>query len=256
MRAFQSRLLPRILTPGQLIVPVFPNSKTTKFTNHPLTAAEGLALLLPCSAPPPSHSCIFRRFHSIMAATSSLSAELQMAEDFWQRYNGPPREFKLWSPPEDPDEPRLPYIPSFTVQIRRHVPPLPFGGPQYGSGTREWLSQDYLRGVTQSELVIDHPSLETPLPARPEAAQLTITMPIAIGSIRGAQVVACTIVPQTEGGKPFQAVAKIYDPLYYSFDWSSNHQPRDTVRQAESDYSREAAAYEHLQNTEPSFAPA
>lgn len=58
--------------------------------------------------------------------------------------------------------------------------------------------------------------------------------------------------------KAFQAVAKIYDPLYYNFEWDFSHQPQDTVWRADSDYSREAAAYEHLQETETlsSFAPA
>lgn len=114
---------------------------------------------------------------------------------------------------------------------------------------------EYLRSIKQSELVIDHPGLETTLPARPEAAQLAITTPIAIGSVRGAQVVACTITPE-EGGALFQAVAKIYDPLYYSFEFDFSHQPQDTVWQAESEHSREAAAYEHLQNNECSQASA
>jgi hypothetical protein len=121
-------------------------------------------------------------------------------------------------------------------------------------GTREELSESYLRGITQSELVIDHPSLDTPLPARSETAQLTVMTPITIGSVRGAQVVACEIAPRTEGGKPLQAVAKIYDPMYYSFEWKFSHQPGDTVWQADSDYSREAAAYEHLQKNATSLA--
>lgn len=190
-----------------------------------------------------------------MDATTPSSIELQGAEDFLRRLTGPPPIFKFWSPPEDPDKPRLPYIPGFTVQIRRHVPPPPFGGPDYGMGTREELSESYLRGITQSELVIDHPSLDTPLPALSETAQLTVMIPITIGEVRGAQVFACEISPRNEGDQPFQAVAKIYDPMYYSFEWNFSHQPRDTVCQADSDYSREAAAYEHLQKNVTPFAP-
>lgn len=190
-----------------------------------------------------------------MAATTPSSIELQEAENYLRRLTGPPPIFKFWSPPEDPDKPRLPYVPGFTVQIRRHVPPPPFGGPDYGMGTREELSESYLREITQSELVIDHPGLDTPLPALSETAQLTVMTPLTIGEVRGAQVVACEISPQNEGDQPFQAVAKIYDPMYYSFEWNFSHQPRDTVWQADSDYSREAAAYEHLQKNVTSFAP-
>lgn len=189
-----------------------------------------------------------------MAETTSSSMNLQEAEELWRRLNGPPPVFKFWSPPEDPDRPILPYIPGFAIQIRRHVPPSPFGGREYGMGSREELSESYLRGITQSELVIDRPSLDTPPPARSETAQLTVVSPIAIGGVRGAQVVACEITPQMEGHKPFQAVAKIYDPMYYNFEFYLNHQPWDTVWQADSDYSREAAAYEHLQKNPTSFA--
>lgn len=191
-----------------------------------------------------------------MVTSIPSSTEFREVENYLRRLDGPPYFPKFWSPPEDPDKPRLPYIPGFTVQIRRHVPPSPFVGPDYGMGTRESLSDGYLRKITQSELAIDHPGFDTPLPAQPETAQLTITSPITIGGARGAQVIACVITPQTEGAKPFQAVAKIYNPLYYSFEWG--HQPQDTVWQADSHYSREAAAYEHLQKTEnlSSFAPA
>ncbi|KAI7779156.1 hypothetical protein LA080_001318 [Diaporthe eres] len=155
-----------------------------------------------------------------MAATTPSSIELQEAENYLRRLTGPPPIFKFWSPPEDPEKPRLPYVPGFTVQIRRHVPPPPFGGPGYGMGTREELSESYLREITQSELVIDHRGLDTPLPALSETAQLTVMTPITIGEVRGAQVVACEISPQNEGDQP-----------------------------------REAAAYEHLQKNVTSFAP-
>lgn len=190
-----------------------------------------------------------------MAETTSSSIYLQEAEDLWRRLNGPPPVFKFWSPPQDPDKPRLPYIPGFTVQIHRHVPPSPFGGRAYGMGPREELSESCLHGITQSELVIDHPSLDTPPPARSETAQLTVVTPVAIGGVRGAQVVACEFAPQNKSDKPFQAVAKIYDPMYYNFEFDFSHQPGDTVWQADSDYSREAAAYEHLQKNLTSFAP-
>lgn len=194
-----------------------------------------------------------------MAATTPSSVDLQEAEEFLRRLTAPPHVFKFWSPPEDPNKPRLPYIPGFTVEIRPHVPPPPFGGPHYGKGTRQALSESYLREATQSELVIEHSGLDTPLPALSEIApaQLTVMAPIAIGEARGAQVVACELSPRKEGDHPIQAVAKIYDPMYYSFEWNYSHQPHDTVWQADSDYSREAAAYQHLQTnmSSSSFAP-
>lgn len=192
-----------------------------------------------------------------MAATPPSPIDLQEAEDYLRRLNASPPVFKFWSPPEDPGKPRLPYIPGFTVEIRRHVPPPPFGGPHYGKGTRQGLSGNYLRGATHSELVIDHPGLGTPLPASSETAQLTVMTLISVGEVRGAQIVACEISSQDEGNETYRAVAKIYDPMYYSFECNSSHQPHDTVCQADSDYSREAAAYEHLQKnvSSSSFAP-
>lgn len=191
-----------------------------------------------------------------MAAATSFSMDLQEAKELLHRLTAPPAIFTFWSPPEDPDKHRLPYIPGFTVQIRRHVPPPPFGGRDYGSESREKLSQSYLREIAQSELVINHPGIETPLPVLSEKAQLTVKTPIFIGEVRGAPVVACEISPQNEGDQPYQALAKIYDPMYYHVEFDHNHQPRDTVWQADSDYSREAAAYEHLQEKNmTSFAP-
>lgn len=163
-----------------------------------------------------------------------------------------------WGPPEDPDRPPNPYIAGFTVAIQCHAPPPPFGA-LYGLGPRPLLEGHYLYNLTQSKLVVAHPALETAPPVQPEIAELTITAPIAIGCDHGAQIVACTVVPQGEGEsrKPFQAAAKIYDPLYYRFFLSLASGPRDTTWEADQDYSREAAAYEHLQKggQTGSFAP-
>lgn len=81
------------------------------------------------------------------------------------------------------------------------------------------------------------------LPA--ETAQLVITAPIAIGAARGAQLVACTVTlchvhgsPETP--KPFQAVAKIFDPLYCKSIMGLAACPRDCVFEADQDYKTEA----------------
>ncbi|KAG8157927.1 hypothetical protein KVR01_012199 [Diaporthe batatas] len=193
---------------------------------------------------------------STEADIAAYVAELNASAAYTRsRWNEGESRFWFWSPPKDLDKPRLPYIPGFAVQIRRHLPPPPFGGRDYGMGTREVLSQSYLLGATQSEMVIDHPSADTPPPAQSETAHLTVVAPIAIGGVRGAQLVACEISPWSHGDKPLYAVAKIFDPMYYNCDYYNSREPHDTVWQADSDYSREAAAYEHLQKNLTDSAP-
>lgn len=167
---------------------------------------------------------------------------------------------QLWSPPEDPDKPRLPYLPGLALQIGRHVPPG--SSKDKGPAPKPHFSDEYLESLPQSELVIHHPPMETAPPANPERAQLVVTTPIAIGASRGAQVVGCTIYPQSNNNgkvsQPFQATAKIYDPLYYNFKLELAHHARDVIFDAENDYSTEARAYEHLESAKEtgSFAPA
>lgn len=135
---------------------------------------------------------------------------------------------QLWSPPHDPDKPRLPYFPGLALQIDRHVPP---GSSENGGlGLAPQLSSEYLESLPQSEIVMANPPIETAPPANPERAQLVVTTPIAIGASRGAQVVECTIFPRSDPGndkkelEPFRATAKIYDPLYYPFMTEMAHQ--------------------------------
>lgn len=56
----------------------------------------------------------------------------------------------------------------------------------------------------------------------------------------------------------FEAVAKIYDPLYYSFSSDIGNYPCDVVLRADEDYAQEVAAYECLMRAGQtgSFAPA
>lgn len=76
-----------------------------------------------------------------------------------------------------------------------------------------------------------------------------VTTPVAIGAPLGAQFVGCTIYPQSDkngnGSQPFQAAAKIYDPLYYNLRLSLARRPRDVIFEAVNDYSTEARADEH-----------
>ncbi|KAH6855529.1 hypothetical protein B0I37DRAFT_365100 [Chaetomium sp. MPI-CAGE-AT-0009] len=166
-----------------------------------------------------------------------------------------------WNPPLDSEKPHCPYTAHFSVDITRHLPPPPFGN-EYGSG--DWPTDatwEWLRSVTPTKHVLRYPPLEsrTPLPG-PQRARLTITKPIAVEDGRGPQLVLCSIAPNGAGpnNKSFTAVAKIFDPLYYSFrNKLASHEPVDVAFEADGDYSREAAAYEHLQKMRQtgSFAP-
>lgn len=83
---------------------------------------------------------------------------------------------------------------------------------------------------------------------------MTVTSPIAIGAVRGAQIVACAIT--LEDRHRFKACAKIYDPLYYNFQ--DGRCPVDCVREADDDYIGETWAYNFLEqktNQAGSFCP-
>ncbi|KAH8778472.1 hypothetical protein F5883DRAFT_638973 [Diaporthe sp. PMI_573] len=162
-----------------------------------------------------------------------------------------PPPFKFWwYPPEDPDEPSFPYIPGLILNIDRHVPP----SPHFAQNLREqeqrepFLPTDYLRSVPRSKVVVDKSPLETEPPVSPETAHLVVTAPIAVGAARGSQIISCIIhsLVDNGGARPFEAVAKIYDPLYYGFQSELGGGPRDIVHWADQDYSKEAAAYEQL----------
>lgn len=114
--------------------------------------------------------------------------------------------------------------------------------------------------MSQTKHVVTHPSLETPPPTKLRTARLIVTRSLAIGNARGAQILLCSITPcgEDENAAPFEAVAKIYDPLYYSFSWDIGNYPCDVVCKADEDYAQEVAAYECLTRAGQtgSFAPA
>ncbi|KAK4203406.1 hypothetical protein QBC40DRAFT_293803 [Triangularia verruculosa] len=174
------------------------------------------------------------------------------------RHNNNPFIFLPWEPPADPDKPACPYRRSFTVDIENHTPPAPFGGRDYGRGERTGVDDQTLRTITQTDLVMGNPPPETPTPATQRIATLSITGELAVTDGRGAQLTICIIRPKVAGQCAFTAVAKIYDPLYYSFpNKDVPSVPSDVTRDADLDYSREAAAYEHLERIGEagSFAP-
>lgn len=100
-----------------------------------------------------------------------------------------------------------------------------------------------------------NPPLKTAEAPAPRTHTLSVTHELAVADGRGAQLVRCTITPKAPAGQAptnrdvFQVVAKVYDPLYYSFPHTDLPSvPCDVTWLADEDYSREAAAYEHLQN--------
>lgn len=167
-----------------------------------------------------------------------------------------------WAPPSDPEKPLCPYQQGFEVEIRTHTAPEPFGHRLYAPGLRQRVADDVLRKTTQTALVVGNPPIEpatAPAPASTLAVQrarLTITDSLAIGNARGAQVVICSIerAPATDDlATPpvtFTAVAKIFDALCYPF---ANREfptiPVDPTYDADVDYSREVAAFEHMRKT-------
>ncbi|AEO68851.1 uncharacterized protein THITE_14952, partial [Thermothielavioides terrestris NRRL 8126] len=156
---------------------------------------------------------------------------------------------ELWTPPPDPEKPACPYRIGFQVEIKPHAPPPPFGDPQHGLGAWRPRSDVDLYSATQTELVMAYPPLEreNALPSSSgPSATLAITGTLAVGDERGAQLVVCSVAPETSE-PPFEAVAKIFDGLYYPFECRhAAHVPTNTAKEADVDYTHEAAALGHL----------
>lgn len=143
------------------------------------------------------------------------------------------------------------------------LPLYPLAATIYLRPIRFALPSEWLHSVSQTKHVVTHPPLATPPPTRPRTARLLVTKSIAIGNARGAQIVVCSITPsscgQDEGNMAtFEAVATIYDPLYYSLSSDNGHYLCDVVLRADGDDAQEAAAYECLARAGQtgSFAPA
>ncbi|KAK3368738.1 hypothetical protein B0H63DRAFT_489118 [Podospora didyma] len=157
-----------------------------------------------------------------------------------------------WSEPPDPERPKSPYQRDFTVVIKKHNPPPPFGNNFYPAtnDTRKQPDDAFLYTATQTELVLAHPPQPRPSPPVPATATLkVIEMFKSPSDGRNAQVLICNItLDPVPGGKPYTAVAKIFDPLYYQFRHDLAPKPVDVTRAAEIDYAREAAAYQSLKS--------
>lgn len=76
----------------------------------------------------------------------------QWVKDLFARAKSRP-QWKLWSPPEDPDKLYLPYLLGFTAQIYRHN--------IAGTEPRPRLPVEYLKTVTHTESIVANPPVET-----------------------------------------------------------------------------------------------
>ncbi|KAI0517548.1 hypothetical protein F5B22DRAFT_603349 [Xylaria bambusicola] len=164
-----------------------------------------------------------------------------------------------WTPPPDPDCPQCPYLPGLVIHATEHEPPAAFGlSKGYPRKTRRDPSRDLVQVIPKTAHVLEYPPEETqwsPDKAPPRTATLTITERLANGSDRRAKLVVCRVLVKGHS-RAYTAVAKIYDPLYYSPEGLGEAW---VVKDADSDYSCEALAYRSLQEPlhpqKPGFTP-
>ena len=192
-----------------------------------------------------------------------------------------------WKVPDDNEKPPCPYVAGFEFGVTAHTPLPPFSGGSYrenpGPRPREHYreilnftqTQYCVRGLRPDESDAP-PRPATPAngakgakssvnsssrgnsPAQPTTLVSTPKRSLVIDSLipggdqAGAQVVTCH---WENDERKTKYVAKIYDPLYYSFpEVDHPSMPTDVVRNAACDYSIEAAAYQQLQAYETSWA--
>ncbi|KAH6621972.1 hypothetical protein C7974DRAFT_214194 [Boeremia exigua] len=130
-------------------------------------------------------------------------------------------------------KPPLPYRVGFKFTANSHEAPLPsgvFDGINPPPKTKDWHL------LSQTEYCLTD-TVSTGNTRDSLSKELEITSIIRIGSDRGAQLVVVN----------GNMVAKIYDPLYYSD--TDGRFKQDVLMAASGDYSRETAAYLHLQKS-------
>ncbi|KAL2890653.1 hypothetical protein HOO65_010011 [Ceratocystis lukuohia] len=171
-------------------------------------------------------------------------------------YSPPPnpnikRRPLTWTLPSDPTKPEIPYHCGASLSIRAHTPPPPFGNGYYRDVAprplAEWTDLD---GKTQTEWCCQHPVIDTPPHPDKTIHHLHVLEEVACRDGRGAQVLRCSL---DDSSDDTTYIAKIYDPLYYSYVESCD----DPTWRADQDYSSEAAAYEELKKAgvDGSLAP-
>ena len=130
---------------------------------------------------------------------------------------------------------QFPYVVGFTATATRHQPPEPFG-LGYDTGCPLSLPLNNQKSLSKAEYCLSRHLC--PSRSLEDVKTLTITAVIRTGHSRGAQLVVIDN----------DTVAKIYDPLYYN-EVNEYGFEEDVMFDAFSDYSREAAAYNQLQES-------
>ncbi|TLD03249.1 uncharacterized protein PgNI_12486 [Pyricularia grisea] len=152
-----------------------------------------------------------------------------------------------WMPPYEPDRPENPYCKGFKTTIYLHEPPLDNFyvdeedriGPTPGIEDNRDLRLKTLVDACLSSRICKGKTFQD------RSHQLEVVDEIAVRDTHGAQIVVCKL-----DGEPKTYVAKIYDPLYYSFvDQDLPYMPRSTTIQADQDYCNEANVYAGLRYT-------
>ncbi|CAK7224232.1 hypothetical protein SEUCBS140593_005505 [Sporothrix eucalyptigena] len=156
---------------------------------------------------------------------------------------------------QDPPLPAdFPYRTGRSFSIRRHRAPPPFGNRYaFANGMRQHTDfwKEPLRRLSKLERCLRHPPQERPPGENGDEEDdghdyykvytLHITEEIVARDGHGAQILRCRI--EGQGDDKDKYVAKIYDGVYYDDD---NWWFGDMSIDADSDYSVEVAAYEHL----------
>ncbi|KAK7212590.1 hypothetical protein V2G26_019768 [Clonostachys chloroleuca] len=138
------------------------------------------------------------------------------------------------------ERPEVPYQKGLVLQVRAHMPFVPFGNPGYAAPF-ESRGEEPASAHGQADWCMEHPYPETEPHPDQSVFNLHLLDPVAVRDGRGAQLLRCEWEGQESRGKPL--VAKIFDPMYYARDEIGE----DVTWVAASDYSCEAAAYEDLQ---------
>jgi hypothetical protein len=116
------------------------------------------------------------------------------------------------------------------LSIQPHTPPRPFGTAYEESAyPREHAEREELWNETASAWCLSRPVVETPLhPEADKTRTIRITEQLACKDGRGVQVVRCVL----DNDYSQDYVAKIYNPLYYSFVSRESGLPEDVTFRA------------------------
>lgn len=144
----------------------------------------------------------------------------------------------------------FPYGPSLSVRITAHVPPQHVD--RVDSSGRVEVDYQWMAQHEQLDVVLRAPPLEGEKSREsPKHARMVFIEPIRLTPCRGAQLFLCEVL-HDESSKPERWVAKIYDPLYYTFLEIDHDNPKknswnDVTYAADYGYSKESATYTYFE---------